>query len=62
LPLTEAFAVERWVNLGGGKGCGVREEGGDDGSREDAPIFEIDVDNRGEEGAGFAPGGLLDAY
>jgi hypothetical protein len=33
-----------------------------DSSREDAPIFEVVVGNRGEEGAGFAPGGLLDAY
>jgi hypothetical protein len=45
-----------------GKGFGVREEGGDDGSREDVPIFEVVVGNRGEEKAGFAQGGLLDAY
>jgi hypothetical protein len=45
-----------------GKGFGVREEGGDDGYREDAPIFEVVVGNRGEEGAGFGPGALLDSY
>jgi hypothetical protein len=45
-----------------GKGFGVREEGGDDGSREDAPIFEVVVGNRGQEGAGLTPGGLLDVY
>jgi hypothetical protein len=45
-----------------GKGFGVREEGGDDGSREDAPIFQVVVGNRGVREAGFAPGGLLDAY
>jgi hypothetical protein len=45
-----------------GKGFGIRKEGGDDGSREDAPIFEVVVGNCGGEGAGFAPGGLLDAY
>jgi hypothetical protein len=43
-----------------GKGFGVREEGGNDGSREDAPIFEVVVGNRGQEGAVLPPGGMLD--
>jgi hypothetical protein len=43
-----------------GKGFGVREEGGNDGSREDAPIFEVVVGNRGQEGAVLPLGGMLD--
>jgi hypothetical protein len=45
-----------------GKGFGVRKEEIDDGPREDAPIFEVVAGNRGQEGAGFAPGGVLDKY
>jgi hypothetical protein len=61
LLLTDAFAVERWVNLGGGKGSAS-------GRKkvmmvpERTPIFEVVAGNRGQEGAGFAPGGVLDKY
>jgi hypothetical protein len=43
-----------------GERFGVREEGGDHGFREDAPIFELVVGNRGQEGAVLPPGGMLD--
>jgi hypothetical protein len=57
-----AFAIEKWVNLGGGKGLAS-------GRREvmmvperTPPFSRSSLAIVGDEKAGFAPGGLLDAY
>jgi hypothetical protein len=53
-----ACVVQRWVNLGGGKGSASGRREVMMVSRGDAPIFEVVVDNRGQEGAVLPPGGM----